>query len=79
MLRDTRLAGLVKPHCSVPPTLIDRNAGLFVTQDYTAKELTCAVGQIISGEYETHGWVYCRSEDGSAGWVPRRNLTPIGA
>lgn len=64
----------------IPDTMVrEEKAGSFATSDYTANELTCAVGQIIIGEHETHGWIYCRSEDGTAGWVPRRNLTPIRA
>ena len=61
----------------IPDCLIgDGEAGAFATEDYCAIELTCQVGQIIAGEKETHGWVFCRSVDGSAGWVPRKNLTP---
>ncbi|EKM98223.1 SH3 domain-containing protein [Acidocella sp. MX-AZ02] len=48
--------------------------GPFAKEEYTAIELTCQVGQVLVGEKETHGWVYCRSAAGSAGWVPRKNL-----
>lgn len=50
--------------------------GYVATEEYTAAELTCRRGQVLVGEKETHGWVFCRSADGAAGWVPRKNLAP---
>lgn len=52
--------------------------GPYAKEDYTAVELTCRTGQTLIGEKETHGWVYCRAEDGCGGWVSRRNLAPRG-
>ncbi|WP_427238349.1 SH3 domain-containing protein [Bacillus altitudinis] len=46
--------------------------------EYTAAELTCRAGQVVRGEKETHGWVFCRLQDGSAGWIPRKNLEANG-
>ncbi|PZP24791.1 MAG: hypothetical protein DI613_16835 [Kocuria rhizophila] len=54
------------------------NAGCVAIEDYTAAELTCQAGQSVRGEKETHGWVFCRLQDGSAGWIPRRNLEANG-
>ncbi len=62
----------------VPDRLVRRTAaGCTATQDYSAAELTCRSGQRLTGETETHGWVFCRAADGAAGWVPRRNLAPV--
>lgn len=61
----------------IPDSIVgQRETGLFAREDYSAAELSCQAGQVIAGEKETHGWVYCRSADGSVGWVPRRNLSP---
>ncbi len=61
----------------IPDSIIaEGEVGSFATENYTAIELTCRVGQTVIGEKETHGWVYCRAVDGSAGWVPRKNLMP---
>jgi hypothetical protein len=62
----------------IPDSIVRQGeAGCIAREDYTAAELTCQTGQVLTGEKETHGWVYCRSMDGSAGWVPRKNLDPI--
>lgn len=59
----------------IPDSLVAQGAaGPFARENYTAVELTCQTGQVLAGEKEMHGWVFCRSQDGSAGWVPRRNL-----
>jgi hypothetical protein len=61
----------------IPDSIVGQgDSGPFAEEDYTAVELTCQTGQILSGEKETHGWVYCRSMNGSAGWVPRKSLIP---
>ncbi|TQM90065.1 SH3 domain-containing protein [Roseinatronobacter monicus] len=59
----------------IPDTIVRKaNDGCAAAEDYNAAELTCQVGEIVTGEKETHGWVFCRSADGSAGWVPLKNL-----
>jgi hypothetical protein len=61
----------------IPDSIVRQGEiGHIATESYTAAELTCRAGQIVSGAKETHGWVFCTLPDGSAGWVPRRNLTP---
>ena len=61
----------------VPDNIVEKtNSGYVSAEDYTAAELTCQAGQTVTGEKETHGWVFCRSSDGSAGWVPLKNLVP---
>lgn len=63
----------------IPDTIVSKtNAGCVAIEDYTAAELTCQAGQSVRGEKETHGWVFCRLQDGSAGWIPRRNLEANG-
>ncbi|MFN3312474.1 MAG: SH3 domain-containing protein [Hyphomonas sp.] len=59
----------------IPDTIVSRTkAGCIAIEDYTATELTCRAGEVVRGEKETHGWVFCRSRGGSAGWIPRKNL-----
>lgn len=64
----------------VPDTIARRTAaGCIAGADYSAAELTCRSGERLTGESETHGWVFCRAPDGRTGWVPRRNLVPESA
>lgn len=61
----------------IPDTLVAQgDGGPIAAEDYSAAELTCQKGEILTGSRETHGWVLCRSASGSTGWVPRRNLAP---
>ena len=42
------------------------------TTDYTAKEMTVAVGDVVQGHNELNGWLWCtRKSDGESGWVPQ--------
>lgn len=50
---------------------IDGEIGI-ATADYTAKELTVAVGDAVCGHGELNGWIWCvRKSDGQSGWVPQ--------
>lgn len=44
--------------------------------DYSAQELTCEAGQVLTGLKSLNGWIWCRTEDGMEGWVPERHLEP---
>ena len=60
----------------VPDDLPEACAAQFVAAyDYTAAELTCAAGEELTCSRETHGWSWCESAAGEAGWVPSGNLT----
>ncbi|MFT4717397.1 MAG: hypothetical protein ACI861_000728, partial [Paracoccaceae bacterium] len=59
----------------IPDTLVPKTSTSVAQTDYTAAELTCQLGQILVAEKRTHGWVYCRSDDGQHGWVPEKNLS----
>lgn len=59
----------------IPDDLVLSENGIHrAREEYTAVELTCLTGQLLTSGKETHGWVYCYSADGQAGWVPKRNL-----
>ena len=61
----------------IPDTLIETADGKHYAKDgFSAVELTCNVGEILTGLVEIHGWILCRSRTGSEGWVPARNLGP---
>lgn len=63
----------------VPDDLLDMTGPSPVAKaDYSAAELTCAQGEVLSGLDQTHGWVWCRNGQGRQGWVPSRNLGPGG-
>lgn len=53
---------------------IDGGTGI-ATAEYTAKEMTVAVGEVVSGYQELNGWRWCvRDSDGQSGWVPQNCL-----
>lgn len=61
----------------IPDTIVSKaNAGCVATEDYTAAELTCRTGQVVTAEMETHGWVFCRLPDGCAGLDPKEKPDP---
>ena len=44
-------------------------------QDYTAKEMSVAAGEIVDAMYELNGWYWCaRVKDADEGWVAKDNL-----
>ena len=56
---------------------INESVGI-ATKDYHAKELTVSIGDIMIGDYELNGWIWClREKDGESGWVPKDCLNPI--
>ena len=62
----------------IPDTLVSNVAGKqFANAAFSARELTCQLGEELVAVDETHGWVLCSAEDGSQGWVPARNLKAI--
>ena len=59
----------------IPDTLPLKEAGAHhAATGFSAVELTCHVGEVLSGSQETHGWILCRDETGRDGWVPARCL-----
>ena len=60
----------------VPDDLvIETEEGAVASRDFSAIELTCAAGEAVESLRETHGWAWCRKDDGSEGWLPLRNLS----
>lgn len=56
---------------------IDGETGV-ATTDYTAKEMTVSVGDMLNGHNELNGWIWCvRESDGQSGWVPEKCLKQI--
>ena len=49
-------------------------AGSVAAWDYAAVELTCAAGEGVTLLRQTHGWAWCRRDDGGEGWLPLRCL-----
>ena len=44
------------------------------SRDFSAIELTCSAGDAVEIIRKTHGWAWCRTCDGSEGWLPLGNL-----
>ncbi|MGB0504600.1 MAG: SH3 domain-containing protein [Pikeienuella sp.] len=64
----------------VPDSLVVWREGRKLARyDYSAMELSCSAGDILSELWRTHGWILCRSLDGATGWVPQANLSPLKA
>lgn len=38
--------------------------------DYSAQELSCDPGDLLVGQFESHGWYWCTNDQGRAGWLP---------
>ena len=61
----------------IPDDITERRGDLTVAlRDYAAQELTCRVGETMTGLKSTHGWTWCQNAAGESGWVPTRNLRP---
>lgn len=41
-----------------------------LTEDYKATELSVRSGQSVTALHGEAGWLWCRTDDGSAGWLP---------
>jgi SH3-like domain-containing protein len=64
----------------VPVTLLDGDGPVArIGCDYTARELAAAEGDEVEIERTMHGWAWCRSPTGAAGWMPARNLAPTAS
>lgn len=61
----------------IPDSLVSSDTASTAVEDYTAIELTCKIGQFLTAEKVTHGWAFCRADDGQSGWVPEKNLMLI--
>jgi hypothetical protein len=64
----------------VPKGAIDFHAGGttgIARYDYIATELTVAVGDVLIGEREESGWLWCTDHLGKSGWVPADHITEI--
>ena len=46
----------------------------YALHDYSAQELTCSIGDMLTAIERTHGWTLCRSVSGATGWVPDGHL-----
>jgi SH3-like domain-containing protein len=58
----------------IPDSLVARGETTMTAEDYTARELSCGKGQLLTVLGATHGWTFCENADGDRGWVPDRNL-----
>lgn len=57
----------------VPDDLVtETDNGPVAVRDFSAIELTCAAGEAVAFIRETHGWAWCRKDNGREGWVPLR-------
>ena len=63
----------------VPDSLVDLDQGprCKAKFDYSAAELSCEAGEILTRFAATHGWSWCANGQGSEGWVPDQNLQQI--
>ena len=49
-----------------------------VAEDYSALELGVRVGEIVEGNIELNGWVWCSKLNGSEeGWLPKKKMIAI--
>lgn len=51
-----------------------------VLEDYSAKELDVKKGEIVEGNIELNGWVWCNILNGSEdGWLPKEKMITVPA
>lgn len=56
---------------------IGKETGVAITE-YTAKEMTVDIGDVLYGDKELNGWLWClRKTDREEGWVPKDCLNHI--
>lgn len=56
---------------------VDGETGMAST-DYTAREMTVEVGDMVMADRELNGWRWCvRESDGESGWVPEMCLKRV--
>ena len=58
----------------VPDCMVSKGDHPKATETYSAMELTCRKGQILTAERRLHGWIWCSDQNGKQGWVPERHL-----
>lgn len=46
-------------------------------RDYSAMELTCCAGDVVTVVMEDHGWAWCENAEGRAGWVPQNCFVAV--
>ena len=65
----------------IPDSIVSqsKDGETIANADYSAVELSCEIGDVLSITHATHGWCWCIQQDGSAGWVPLENLQTIKA
>jgi|SRR5688572_25185369 len=63
---------------SIPNDSVEIEDGrVLASRTYSAIELTCSIGEVLTVLEITHGRAWCRSPSGEQGcWVPLRNLSP---
>ena len=56
----------------VPDSLIVATASgrTTIRSDYSAVELSCRKGELVTRLDATHGWTLCQAESGEQGWIP---------
>lgn len=43
--------------------------------DYSAQELSCREGEVLTAHRVLNGWTWCSNANGAAGWVPNQNIS----
>lgn len=60
----------------VPDDLPLKNSGKNAqcAYDYSAMEISVGLGETLTGTIQRHGWLWCKNNNGTTGWVPLRCL-----
>ena len=61
----------------VPDALVpDPRAGSRKARfDYSAEELSCSAGEVLTAHQKLNGWTWCSNEQGDEGWVPDQSIS----
>ena len=47
-------------------------------RDYSARELSVVIGELVTVELSQSEWAYCRKKNGKLGWLPLTCLQEVG-
>ncbi len=63
----------------VPDNLVEQHkiGSCLAKFDYSAIELSCVTGEVLTKVQSSHGWTRCKNGQGDAGWVPDLNLQAL--
>ncbi len=63
----------------VPQEILQRSPDTHATviQPFSARDLSVVRGEAVTALREVRGWLWCRNQQGTEGWLPEFVLSPV--